>query len=232
MLIMGKIKTAIFDIDGTMYDYTACNRRGLTALAGYCREQFALDHDSFAEVFRGGDQNLQRRVGYTSAAIHNRLIRFQCMLELLEEPLFPHAMAMYHCYWDTFLAGMEPYPGLVAWMKQLEEQGITVAVGTNMTAYIQYKKLERLGVTGWIRWMVTSEEAGVEKPDPVFYRLCMEKSGCRPEECLFIGDNRECDAIGPVKAGMQAIWFDPKGNNGDFSGTAYRRIESFRQVID
>lgn len=35
-----------------------------------------------------------------------------------------------------------------------------------MTAYIQYKKLESLGVTPYIDFMVSSEEAGVEKPHP------------------------------------------------------------------
>ena len=229
---MGKIKTVIFDIDGTMYDYTECNRLGLAALEDYCSKHFALDHTSFTGVFLQGDQNLQQRVGYTSAAIHNRLIRFQCMLELLEKPLFPHALAMYHCYWDTFLAGMEPYPGLVGWMRQLKAKGITVAVGTNMTAYIQYKKLEQLGVADLIQWMVTSEEAGVEKPDPGFYRLCLEKCGCCPEECLFVGDSRDCDAVGPLQAGMQAVLFDPQGKETDQADSGYRRIESYEQASE
>lgn len=30
-----------------------------------------------------------------TAAIHSRMLRMQCMLELLEQPLFPHAANMY-----------------------------------------------------------------------------------------------------------------------------------------
>lgn len=33
-----------------------------------------------------------------------------------------------------------------------------------MTAYVQYRKLEAIGVTSYIDFIVTSEEAGAEKP--------------------------------------------------------------------
>ena len=230
MLIMGKIKTVIFDIDGTMYDYNKSNRLGLAALESYCRDQFGTDHEHFAVLFREGDRKLQERIGYPCASIHNRLIRFQCMLELLHKPLFPHALEMYACYWDTFLAAMKPYPGLTDWMRQLQEQGITVAVGTNMTAYMQYRKLTVLGVAERIQWMLTSEEAGVEKPESRFYRLCIEKGGVPADSCLFIGDNPECDVNGPLKAGMQAVLFDPDRRWIDQPIPGCKRIERYEEI--
>lgn len=44
---------------------------------------------------------MNKRIGSDTAAIHNRLLRIQCMLELMKQPLFPHAFNMYHTYWDT-----------------------------------------------------------------------------------------------------------------------------------
>ena len=227
---MGKIKTVIFDLDGTMYDYVLCNRAGLDALEAYCGEQFGLEHRGFDEAFRLADDNLQQRIGYSCASVHNRLIRFQCMLELLEKPLFPHALTMYHCYWDTFLAAMRPYEGLKECLRHLNQRGLTTAVGTNMTAYVQYQKLEQLEVTEFIRWMVTSEEAGTEKPDPGFYRLCIEKSKNRPEECLFIGDHPQCDVAGPEQAGMQALLFRPLKAGTIPDGGNHRQITSFTEL--
>lgn len=45
---------------------------------------------------------------------------------------------------------------------------------TNMTAEIQYQKIEKLGITRWIDGVVTSEEAGVESRTTEFF-LCAEK---------------------------------------------------------
>ena len=56
-------------------------------------------------------------------------------------------------------------------------------------------------------FVVTSEEAGCEKPEKAFYELCIKKAGCLPEECLMIGDSLEKDVLGAKAAGMQAMQF-------------------------
>ena len=59
--------------------------------------------------------------------------------------------------------------------------------------------------------MVTSEEAGVEKPAPGIFNLCLEKLRLPAGEVCFVGDNLERDVKGAMAAGMQAVWFHPKG---------------------
>ena len=83
-----------------------------------------------------------------------------------------------------------------------------------MTAYIQYKKLEKLGVLKYLDFIVTSEEAGEEKPTPRFFELCVKKAGCKPEECVFIGDSLKKDVQGAADAGLAAVWYDPE-DSGD-----------------
>ncbi len=212
------IKTVIFDIDGTMFDYDICNQHALDALREYCEEYLDIPGGNFMEIFRQADKLAVERIGYTCAAIHNRMIRYQCLLELCGKPLFPHARTMYHKYWDTMLDMMKPYPGFVEWMKELKASGITIGVGTNMTAYMQYMKMERLGVGEYVDWIVTSEETGVEKPDQKFFELCVEKSGNRFDECLFVGDNPVMDIAGAREAGLKAILFEPGSErNGSIS---------------
>ena len=202
------IKTVIFDIDGTLYDYNAGNRIGMAALGAYCQE-------------------MGRRIGMPCAAIHNRLIRYQLMLEKLGAPLFPHARTMYHVYWDTLVGNMQPFDGLLAWMRQLKRDGIQIGIGSNMTAYIQYKKLEKLGVTPYIDWIVTSEEAGCEKPERRFFELCIAKSGVQPEECLFVGDSLEGDIKGAAAAGMQTLQFVPDATEPGIG----KQIRSYRECL-
>lgn len=76
---------------------------------------------------------------------------------------FLHARNMYHAYWDTLIRQLKPSPGVLDFMRELKKCGISIGVGTDMTAYIQYRKLEAIGASPYIDFIVTSEEAGVGK---------------------------------------------------------------------
>ena len=65
---------------------------------------------------------MNKRIGSDTAAIHNRLLRIQCMLELMKQPLFPHAFNMYHTYWDTLIQRARPSKGAVGFIKELKKQ--------------------------------------------------------------------------------------------------------------
>lgn len=228
------IKTVIFDIDGTMYDYEHGNRLGLEALKNYCADHFETTGPVFHRTLKEANERITARLGSGNAAIHSRLLRFQTMLEMLEQPIFPHARRMYHAYWDTLIDDMKPEPGLIEFMKSLKSQGIRIGVGTNMTAYIQYKKLERLNITAMIDFLVTSEEAGVEKPDLYFYRYCVKKAGCLPEECLFIGDSLKGDVLAPQESGLYALWYRPLGRPGSKQENApeVHAVSSFFECME
>ena len=219
------IKTVIFDIDNTLYDFARANRFGMEAVRDYCRRSFGLEEPHFREYYRKAWRMAGERVGSDTAAIHNRMLRFQCMMELLGKPLFPHVKTLACTYWDTVLEQMKPYPGIAELFRTLHEDQIRIGIGTDMTAYIQYRKLEELGVAPYVDLVVTSEEAGVEKPDPKFFGLCAEKAGCAAEECAFIGDNVKKDVQGSIAAGMHGIWYS-QGKEPE-AGLMYPVIRSF-----
>ncbi|MCD7887241.1 MAG: HAD-IA family hydrolase, partial [Clostridiales bacterium] len=90
---------------------------------------------------------------------------------------------------------------------------------------------ERLGLLDALDFVVTSEEAGVEKPDPGLFLLCAEKAGCLPEECLFIGDNLKKDVLGAQNAGMEALWLQPDPQKaGEYPSV--KSIPGFQGLID
>lgn len=63
-----------------------------------------------------------------------------------------------------------------------------------------------------VDFLVTSEELGVEKPDPRLFALCAEKAGVPPKDCAFVGDSLEKDALAARRAGMAGVWYCPKGS--------------------
>jgi putative hydrolase of the HAD superfamily len=105
---------------------------------------------------------------------------------------------------------MTPAEGAAQLLDGLRERGIRLGVGSDMTADWQIKKLDKLKLLDKLDFIVTSEEAGVEKPELKLFQLCAKKAGCAMEECLFVGDNLKKDVLGALNAGMDAVWVQPE----------------------
>ncbi|MBR1821856.1 MAG: HAD family hydrolase [Clostridia bacterium] len=204
------LKAVIFDIDNTLYDYDAAHAPAFQALTAFACETFSLTPQRFAELHRSAERELEIRCGGNCAAVHNRLLRYQALLERLGQPI-AYAPGMSKLYWSTLLEAMRPYPDAVETMARLKAMGLTIGIGTNMTAENQYEKLARIGAMPYVDFMVTSEEVTAEKPDRRLFDACAKKAGCAPEACAFVGDSVSKDVRGAMNAGMRAIWFCREG---------------------
>ena len=222
------VKAFFFDLDDTLYDYTTADILAKEAVREYCLQNLSISGAVYDRQLAKAYVVAEERIGRECAAVHNRLIRYQCMLEMLKKPLFPHAYKMYRLYWDTLMKQMTLEEGVSLVMKQLKEQGVYVGICTNMTAEIQYQKIEKLGITRWIDGVVTSEEAGVEKPTPHLFELCVEKAGVPAGECAFIGDNLTKDVKGAWDNGLKGIWYTKWIEQQE--ETEYPVIQSFDEV--
>lgn len=203
-----KIKTVIFDVDNTLYDFDFANLRALKQVAVYTKEKLGWEEEWFLRECQHMIEQLHDRLGDVSAS-HNRLIRFQNMLEQQDLPLKPYALDMYRIYWDTVIDTANVSPGAADVMRTLKEKGIRVGIGTDMTAWIQFQKLDRMHLLEYVDFIVSSEEASAEKLSQDFFDVCLKKTKCAAQECLFIGDSLTRDYHGALNAGMQARLFVP-----------------------
>jgi len=86
----------------------------------------------------------------------------------------------------------------------------------------------------YIDFVLTSEDYSVTKPDPAPYLAAIQRSGCRPEECVVVEDS-ERGLIAATRAGLKCVVI-PRAltRNGDFCA-AYRvlnSIEEFAALLD
>ena len=93
-------------------------------------------------------------------------------------------------YWlkrliSTLIEESEISPGAEETMRELKARGIRVGIGSDMTAWVQFRKLEKLGLLQYCDFVVTSEESNADKPDAEFYSLCLKKAQCEPGECIY-----------------------------------------------
>ncbi len=220
------IKTVIFDIDNTLYDFTYSNNIALDKLRDYTAEKFSWTRDEFDAKHLKAQKDIYAMMGYNGIC-RDRILRYKIMLEDSSLPVMPYAARMLELYWNTMLDTLRPYDGACSVMKALKDRGIYIGIGTDMTVYIQILKLERMNMFQYVDFMVTSEEAGEEKPSPAFFSMCLKKSKCSPGECLFVGDSLEKDYNGAVSAGMNALLFVPDGHE---SVDGVREIHSLMQI--
>ena len=56
---------------------------------------------------------------------------------------------------------------------------------------------------------VSARDTGVAKPDPRIFHAAAQRLSIAPEAVLHVGDDALADAVGALKAGMQAVWVNP-----------------------
>ena len=63
----------------------------------------------------------------------------------------------------------------------------------------------RLDLHHFFDHVITSEEAGAEKPDKHIFECAIEKMGCDVERSVMVGNKFSEDILGAVNVGMSAI---------------------------
>lgn len=206
---MAVIQAVILDLDNTLYAYEPLNAEAAARVRNLVCGELNITEERYEEAFRFGREETKRRLGDTGAS-HNRLLYFQKTLEYLGIPPLPLALRLYETYWGTFLEKMSLREGAREFMECMKKHGIRIMICTDLTAHIQHRKIAALGIAEVIDGLVTSEEAGVEKPAPEIFARCLEKLGLSAEAVCFIGDDPRKDVEGAKAAGMRAIPYRPE----------------------
>jgi len=109
-----------------------------------------------------------------------------------------------HNLWESVPAEVVPT------LTRLRRMGFRLVVVSNANGTLK-DHLGRLGMSGLFDHVFDSHEEGVEKPDPRFFELVLERSGAMRETTIHVGDLYEVDVLGARAAGLSAVLVDPVG---------------------
>lgn len=188
-------KAVLLDLDNTLYAYDPCHATALGhAYRRFRKLGFKLTWSGFLGRYGKAREMIHRRLK-GQAASHSRFLYFQTMMESLEgRTNFQIASALDRAYWQSFIKKMELFPWVMPFLKEMKRREKSVILVTNLTSAIQYEKVRVLKLGKWIRAIVTSEEAGIEKPDLRIFTLALSKTGLKPGQVLVIGDHPREDS--------------------------------------
>jgi len=116
------------------------------------------------------------------------------------------------------------FPALAA----LRERGLTITVVSNANGKLRVL-FDRLQLSGCVDCLLDSHEESVEKPDPRFFELALERSGARKETTIHVGDIYHVDVVGARNAGLRGVLLDEAGLYPDVDCP---RVRSLPELVE
>ena len=224
------LKAVFFDLDDTLYtSFQAGDTYAYEKLEEWAVNTFGDKGTGFAEAFRASRKQLARRQP-SMPPTHDRVLFAQGALERMGLNAVRYARTLHRVYWDAVLAKMTVRPGVIRLLDDLRQAGVKTAVCTDMLADIQMEKLEYLGIADKVDCLVTSEEAGVDKPGSAIFWLAMHKCRCLPEETVMVGDNFTHDIQGALDVGIDGVWLNWTDKPKPIGELSYTEVSTFEQA--
>jgi HAD superfamily hydrolase (TIGR01549 family) len=98
-------------------------------------------------------------------------------------------------------------PHVVPALEAMRARGLKLVVVSNANGTLR-AHMDRLAMTPLFDCILDSADEGVEKPDPKFFDIALERSGARRESTIHVGDLYFVDVVGARNAGIRGVLLD------------------------
>lgn len=223
-------RAILVDLDNTLFHWDPCDEAARHAVHERFREELQVEYDAFMEMLRGARSHFKRQL-CNQGASHHRLLFFKHLCDrLLDRPRPKLVLELYEIYWRVFFEHMQPQPDAVRVLAALSAK-YPIALISNHTTQPQLEKIARLGFEPYATAILTSEEAGAEKPDPRLFRMALERLNAKPADAVMIGDHPRGDIEGAAALGITTIHSMEFTKDRAAEGAADYVIESLGEVL-
>jgi putative hydrolase of the HAD superfamily len=89
----------------------------------------------------------------------------------------------------------------------LRSRGLKLVVVSNANGTLR-AHMDRLGLSERFDHVLDSADEGVEKPDPRFFEIALERSGASKDTTIHVGDIYNVDVVGARRAGLRGVLLD------------------------
>lgn len=206
--MLPEIRTVAFDMDGTLLD----NRAMIKKTSAILKESLNLEAD-VAVISDRIVKEYFRKVRAKSTepyVLDGKVFEYSALSPLIHR--------IYHSS-GLMADGVEEY------LFALKQYGFQLVVITNGGEKGQSGKFRSSGLDQYVDCFLTSEAAGVEKPDPRIFRIAESKFNYQPQACIYFGDSPGRDIEGARNAGIKCVYVGSQTDVG-----ADYHIASFRQI--
>jgi putative hydrolase of the HAD superfamily len=213
--MVGKYKTIIFDVNGTLLGYedpmgfekrfaAACRDLGAEVSPEDVRRAIGALIQQWSDRKQAGTRRASTGEQYRQTMTWF----YQALLTALNVPGDPGQQA--DSLYERFILRegfMPPFSEVRETLEQLRARGLRLGILSNYPPHLE-DTLKRHGLHGYFDFFVVSSLVGLEKPDRAIFELAIEKAGCPKEEILYLGDDLDDDIRGARNVGLDVILVD------------------------
>lgn len=205
-------RAVLFDLDETLFDHRHSAR---AALAQVQAVHLGLQRRSLQELEEEYQRVLDETHPHVLAGLmtmeRSRNERFRRLCDFCGARVsVTEVEELALLYRETYSGARRPVPGAIPLLEALHGRVRLGVVSNNLTEE-QREKLHATGMDHLIDFLVTSEDAGAQKPDPAIFREALRRAGCTSDEAVMVGDSWVPDIVGARSAGIRAVWLNRRG---------------------
>jgi len=204
---MNKIKHIFFDLDHTLWDFEANSNIAFETI--FRKHNVGIDLQKFLNYYRGINQDYWRL--YRNEKVTKEELRIGRLKDTFKK-------IKHHATYELIDNLSIDYIEILPNNNQLFEGAHEILehlyskyklhIITNGFNEVQYKKLDNSNLSKYFDKIITSEDAGVKKPNPIIFNYALNEAQASPKEAIMIGDNWEADVMGAIDNGIDAIYFN------------------------
>lgn len=201
------IKTLLWDIDGTLLDFTKSEEYGIRK----CFEKFGLGECTDEMLARYSKINHKYWGMLERAEITKQQVLIERFVEFFEsENIDFNNVDEFNDEYQISLGDKSfPCKNAIETVTALKGKYKQYAV-TNGTIVAQQRKLTQSGLINIFDDIFISDEIGFEKPNIEFFNAVQEKIGkLNKNEVMIIGDSLSSDMQGGNNADILCCWYNP-----------------------
>lgn len=230
---MNRYRHIFFDLDHTLWDFTANSRATLDELytdLGLSSKGVS-DAEELITVYEevNRDMWLQYEQGRIPKEVM-RVLRFRTTLRHfgVTERGLPETMA--HAYLERCPRRIQLFPGVPALLRDLKPH-YRLHIITNGFDEVQHTKLRCSGIEDLFDAVITSERAGASKPSPAIFAYAQKRAGAEPSGSLMVGDNVLSDMAGARDAGWDHAHFAAEVEADPLATYRIRHMDDLRPLL-
>lgn len=230
---MSRYRHIFFDLDHTLWDFRANSRATLAEL--FVDLDLAGAGVSGPEAFINGYEEINDALWgrYAAGRLPKavlRVLRFRNTLLLFGVKDEGLAKLLGEEYVDRCPRRKGLMPGAIPLLEDLRPKyGLHVI--TNGFDEVQRIKLKSSGLDAFMDVVVTSEMAGVKKPDSRIFGHAMKAAGSTLEQGLMVGDNIKADMEGARNTGMDHAHFVENGSPDEQATFRIHTLDELRPIL-